>query len=453
MIQTRTPKRLPVFFLFLLLSSLSAKAQISHPKIDSLINAYVAINKFNGSALVVKDGKKIYEKSFGYRNAANKSLNSASSIFPIGSLSKSFTALVVLKLAEEKKLAINDPISNYIPDYPRGSEIQIRHLLSNSSGIYEIFRNPEYVKQLNTNTTFSREDLIAFFKEKPLDFEPGSQFSYSNSGFDLLGIIIEKVTGLSYSEAASKYIFKPLKMNNSGFDFKNLKNANKVVQYSFISKTRQVETKPWNSSLNFSSGGLYSTTNDLLKFYQGLSSFKIVSRETFSQATTPFRGHYGYGWFIDQIHGDRVINHGGNVEGATSYFLMIPEQKIGIILLNNITSTSLEKIGNSMYAALQNMPYSLPKPKKGIELTATTLLKYTGTFEVSESYKVKIYEDAHRLFVQVNDANGIPLSAEKEGVFFVNDDDIVLEFISKDDKVVQLKIKQGLSTKVADKVG
>jgi CubicO group peptidase (beta-lactamase class C family) len=292
---------------------------------------------------------------------------------------------------------------------------------------------------------------MVFFKNEPLDFEPGTKFSYSNSGFDLLGIIIEKVTSSSYGEAVRHYIFSSLKMTNSGFDFPDLKNINKTTSYSYLSSTKQVEAKPWNSSLNFSSGGLYSTTEDLLKFYNGLIGFKIISKETFNQATTPFLGGYGYGWFIDEIHGDKVIDHGGNVEGATSYFLMMPELKICIILLNNITSTTLEKIGNSMYAALQNKPYRIPQPKKEIQLEESTLPKYTGIFEVSENYKIDISQEANKLFMKINNGDKIAMLAEKESVFFTSDDDIVLEFISKNNKIVQLKMKQGLSTKIGDK--
>lgn len=435
-----------------LLTGLSVKAQSNVAKIDSLLNAYVSINKFNGSALVIQDGKKVYEKSYGYQNAAIKSPNTKNSIFPIGSLTKPFTALIILKLAEENKLSINDPVSKYIPDYPRGNEIQIKHLLTHTAGLYDAFRNLKYREQVNTDHAFRPEEKMAFFKNEPLDFEPGTRFSYSNSGYDLLGIIIEKVTGLPYPTALNKYIFHPLKMHKSGFYFQALKDKNKVTGYSFISSTKQVETKFWNPTLTYASGALYSTTGDLLKFYKGIRDFKIISKQTFNQATTPFLGGYGYGWFIDTLHGDRVIDHGGNVAGATSYFLMMPEHKTCIILLNNITSTSLEKIGNSVYAALQNMPYSIPKPKKEIQLQEQTLAKYCGTFEVSKNYKVEILKEAGKLFMKINNEDKIKLSAESESVFFVNDEDMVLEFISKDNKIIQLKITQTVATKIADKI-
>jgi CubicO group peptidase (beta-lactamase class C family) len=128
--------------------SLGAAAQVLTPKLDSLVSAYVAINKFNGTAVIVREGKVVYEKSYGYENATAKTFNSKRSIFPIGSLTKSFTALIVLKLAAENKLSLDNPVSQYIPGYPRGNDIKIKHLLTNSSGVYEKFRNRQFAEQL-----------------------------------------------------------------------------------------------------------------------------------------------------------------------------------------------------------------------------------------------------------------------------------------------------------------
>lgn len=283
-----------------------------------------------------------------------------------------------------------------------------------------------------------------------MDFEPGSQFSYSNSGFDLLGIIIEKVTGWSYSEAVAEYIFRPLKMNKSGFDFPNLQSKNKVSTYSFISLSKNTKAESWNASLTFSSGGLYSTTEDLTKFYNGLTAFKIINKKTFQQATIPYLG--GYGWFIDQIQGEKVIDHGGNVEGATSYFLFNPDLDICIVPLNNITSTSLENIGNNIFSALQSKPYRTPQPRREIQLEDSIVQRYTGVFKVSEKMQVSVFSESGKLFMKINNGDKIRMSAERENSFYTNDADIVLEFILLDNRIVQLKLKQGLSTKIADKI-
>lgn len=444
-------KQLQTIVLFLL-TSLSATAQSNRVRIDRLLKAYVAIHQYNGSALVMQDGKIVYEKSFGYRNAAERSPITKNSVFPIASLTKPFTALIILRLAEENKLSINNAVSKYIPDFPRGNEIRIQHLLTHTSGLYEPASNPKYLETVVTTRTYRPEEKMAFFKNEPLDFEPGSKFRYTNSGYDLLGIIIEKVTGHSYAEAVSTYIFNPLKMKKSGFNFATLKDTNKVSGYSFISPTKQTENVFWNGTLTYASGGLYSTAGDLVKFYQGLRDFKIISKEMFKQATTSSKGGYGYGWFIDSIYNDRVIDHGGNIPGATSYFLMMPEHKICIILLNNMTSTVLETIGNSIYALLQNKPYHVPQPKKEIHLEEAKLQQYVGTYDVNSNYKVQITEEAGRLLMTVNNQNAVKLCAESERKFFMIDDDRVLEFITTNGKVIQLKLKDGLATKVGDKV-
>ncbi|MCK8495244.1 beta-lactamase family protein [Spirosoma sp. RP8] len=447
----RVKKQSVQLIVFFLLATLSLQAQISQPRIDSILQAYSAIHQFNGSALVIQQDKTVYEKSLGYQDAASKRLLTQNSIFQIGSLTKSFTAVLILKLAQQNKLSLSDPISTYLPDYPRGNEIRIKHLLTNSGGIYEKFRKPTFYNQLRSTHPFSTEEMLAFFSQEPLDFDPGTQFSYSNSGFDLLGIIIEKVTGSSYAQAMHSYIFKPLNMTSSGFDFSRLSNDNKTTPYAYLSSTKQIDVKAWNASLTFSSGGLYSSTRDLQKFYQGLTEFKLISKEALDQATTPFLGGYGFGWYIDSLQGDRVIDHGGNVEGSTSYFLMMPERQTCIILLANITSTSLEKVGNSIYAALQNKPYRIPQSKREIQLTEQSLLNYVGRFEVSTHYQVGITKEAGKLVMKLNDEPKMTLLAEGEDLFFIDDSDMILEFIRKGGKIDQVRIRQGLTTKVADK--
>jgi CubicO group peptidase (beta-lactamase class C family) len=437
----------------LCLASLGATAQTMTAKLDSLVQAYAAIHQFNGTALVVQAGRTLYAKSYGYQDATAKRVPTQRSIFPIGSLTKSFTALVVLKLVEKHKLALDQPLSQYLPAYSRGHDITIRQLLTNTGGVYEKFRNRQFSEQLPSTRAFSRAELLAFFDQQPLDFEPGTKFNYSNSGFDLLGILIEQVTGRSYAEAVRAYILRPLHMTHTGLGFADLQDAHKTKLYAYVSPTNTVEVKPWNASLTFSSGGLYSCAEDLLKFYQGLISFKLVSPATFAQATTPFLGGYGYGWYIDQLQGERVIDHGGNVEGATSYLLLMPEQQIGIILLNNITSTSLEKLGNALYAAVRHKPYRVPQPKRAIHLPETVLAPYAGTFEVSPTYRVAIALEAEQLVLTTTSGNKTRLFAEKEGVFFADEQDLVVEFIAKGAKIDQLKIVQGLTTKIADRVG
>ncbi|KAB1228589.1 serine hydrolase [Chryseobacterium viscerum] len=421
-------------------------------EIDRIIKAFEGINKFNGTALIHYQNKNIFERSYGWQNAEKNIHNQDKSIYQIASLTKSFTALVIVKLSEEGKLSFKDPISKFIADYPRGNEITIEHLLTHTSGIYEVLRNKEYFSLLHTGKAIAKNKELSFFKNEPLDFEPGTQFSYTNSGYIVLGLIIEKITGLSYENAVRKIILNPLKMTHTGFNYMALKSPYKTVPYSYISKTRQEKTKVWNSTLTGPAGQIYSTAEDLYNYYLGLRDYKIVSKEAFKKATTPYLSGYGYGWFIDDLYGKKLINHGGNIEGSTSYFAMLPEDDLCIILLNNITSKKLEKAGNTILAALLGQPYTLPQPKKETTLSADVLKKYAGDYELSDDSIIHILYENGQLFIQNNKDPKVRMLAEKEDVFFLQDDDTEISFIFKKGEKDVITIKKGLSSKTAERL-
>jgi len=448
------------FFLSAFLSPLKAQKKADNPgenierkkqAIDSVIQSYAGINKFNGTALIHYQHKTFFEKSYGWQDAEKKIFNQDKSIYQIASLTKSFTALVIIKLSEEGKLSVKDPLSKFIPDYPRGNEITVENLLNHTSGIYEALRNKEYFRLIHTGEKIQKSRETSFFKDEPLDFDPGTQFSYTNSGYILLGIIIEKITGLSYEEAVTKFILEPLKMNHTGFDYPALKSPDKTVPYSYISKTKQVKTEIWNPDLTGSAGQIYSTAEDLYKYYTGLRDYKIVSKEAFKKATTPYLSGYGYGWFIDDLYGKKLINHGGNIEGATSYFAMLPEEDICIILLNNITSKKLEKAGNTILAVLLEQPYDLPKPKKEITLDPVIVKKYAGNYVLSKDETIHIIDKKGQLFIQNNNGPKVRMLAEKEDAFFLQDDDTEITFVFKKGEKDVVMIKKGLSSKTAEK--
>ncbi|KFF26167.1 serine hydrolase [Chryseobacterium vrystaatense] len=421
-------------------------------EIDHIIKAYADINKFNGTAFVHDQNKVIFERSYGWQDAEKKILNQNNNIYQIASLTKSFTALTIIKLSEEGKLSVKDLISKFIPDYPRGNEITIENLLTHSSGIYEPLRNKEYFRLLHTGEIIPKGMAISFFKDEPLDFEPGTKFSYTNSGYILLGIIIEKVTGLSYEDAVRKMILNPLKMTHTGFDYLALKSPYKTVPYSYISKTKQKKTEIWNPGLTGPAGQIYSTAEDLYQYYKGLRDYKIVSKESFKKATTPYLSGYGYGWFIDDLYGKKLINHGGNIEGSTSYFAMLPDDDICIILLNNITSKKLEKAGNTILAALLNQPYELPYPKKEVTLQPSLLSKYSGNYQLSDNSIIHILTEKGQLYIQMDNGPKVRMLAEKENVFFLSDDDSEITFLFTKGEKDAIMINKGLSSKTAEKL-
>src|SRR6187551_1611091 len=199
-------------------------------KLDALINAYAKMYKFNGSALVAKNGVILLNKGYGYRNAADKIANTEQTVFQLGSITKQFTSAIILKLQQEKKLSVSDKLSKYFPGYPKGDSITIEHLLTHTSGIFNYTSDGNFMANEVAKST-DREKIMALFKDRPLDFSPGTGWNYSNSGYSLLGYIIEAVTKKTYYQAVRKYIFTPLHMTHSGFDFTHLKSNEKATGY------------------------------------------------------------------------------------------------------------------------------------------------------------------------------------------------------------------------------
>ena len=429
-------------------SIFQVKAQQYATKIDSLINKAVSLKRFNGTVLVSKNGKIIFEKAYGYQNIQNKIEITPGTIFQIGSMTKQFTATVVLKLAEQQKLSLDDKISKYFPNIKRGDEITIKNLLTHTSGLSEIFRDPLFIKE-NKQIPISKEKLLSFFIDKPLYFNPGTQYAYCNSGYILLGLIIEKVSGKPYEQMVRDFILKPLKMTHSGFDFTGLISKKKALGYIKFSTSESGSSKPWDSTSTYSAGSLYSNVNDLYLWHKGLLNNKVISKESLAKAYTPFLEGYGLGCWIDTIYQKRVISHGGNIEGFTSYFGRIEEDDVCVILLNNIYNREIESIGTSILAILYNKPYHFFDE---IKLSAEVLEKYVANYEINADYHIKITRIDDRLYAQINNEPKFEIVADKENSFFVREEDIRIKFRLNPDKTYKLVFYKGLNSKIGDRV-
>jgi CubicO group peptidase (beta-lactamase class C family) len=423
------------------------QAQQYERKIDSLIQKAIRLNRFNGSVLVCKNGKIIYEKAFGYQDVGKKILNTSKTIYQIGSTTKEFTAGVILKLAESKQLSLDDKLSKYFPDFERGNEITIKHLLTHTSGIFEILRDTNAVKE--STRPRSKERMQSFFMNKPLDFDPGTKYSYCNSGYILLGFIIEKVTHKAYEQVVREFILDPLGMTHSGFDFAGLQSPNKAIGYIKYTQTTKEISIPWDSTATYSAGSLYSTVEDIYRWHQGVLNYKIYNKLSLEKTTTPFLEGYGMGCWIDTIYGKKVVSHGGNILGFTGYYGRIQEEDVCIIILNNIFNHQIETIGQSILAILYNKPYSYFDELK---LTSAALDKYVGNYDINRNYQVKISRDEDHLFMQRNSQPKIEVYCYKENAFFQKDDDIRIAFKSENGQVTKIIITEGLSTKRGDKI-
>lgn len=421
--------------LFALCIFIAGCTQDTGGKIDTLISAYSKLNKFNGTALVAKNGAILLNKGYGYCNAADKILNNDQSIFQLGSITKQFTAAIILKLQQEKKLNVSDKISKYFPAYPKGDSITIQHLLTHTSGIYSYTSDRNFMANEITKP-HNREQMMALFKDKPLDFSPGSAWNYSNSGYSLLGYIIEGVTKKPYEEVVRQYIFTPLGMTHSGFDFTHLKSPDKTTGYSILDDKRADITPIVDSTVSFSAGAIYSTTGDLYLWHKGLQQNIILSKEQQESTFTPVKNNYGYGWSIDSIEGKRRVGHGGGIPGYTTNESRVPEDDIDIVLLSNASDQSLNKITGDIYAILYNKPYELPKERVAIQLPAETLKRYEGEYEIfPELHVVMSVKDGNLSAIPTNQSEKI-LYAEKEDFFFQKDEDVQVAFTRNENKAI-----------------
>ncbi len=383
-------------------------------KIDELLTAYRQLGKFNGTVLVANENGILLEKGYGFRNFRDSTLNDPNTIFQIASVTKQFTAITILKLVELKKLALNDELSKFYPDFPKGDSITIENLLTHTSGITDHFNDSD----LKASGPVTEEIIQSSVKKYGLAYSPGSDWQYSNKGFQLLGFIIEKVTGITYFEAVRKYILEPLKMNSSGFDFSHLTSSEKATGYwSYPDNAMTNSADIIDSASSFAAGSIYSTVGDLYKWHEGLQHYKIVSEATLEKAYIPHKNNYGFGLFIDSSFNKRVISHSGDIFGFKSDIERVPADGVCIVLLANIEEPNLVFISKKILAIIYREPYDLPAKNK-IKLNPEILKQYTGSYEIHPGQPVELSLENGHLMVTTD---------QKQELYAQHDNDFIAD--------------------------
>src|SRR5215203_4203402 len=279
-----------LLFSFTIITCLHAAGQKTNDiqlRLEAYLNSAYNAYRFNGVALVIHKDVVLMNKGYGFSDMSSQTLNTPDTRFPVLSITKTFTSTVILKLQDEKKLSVNDKLTAYFPDYPNGSKITIHHLLTHSSGIYNYTGDVGTEDSAIVNHPVSKDRVISQFRDKPLDFPPGKHYSYNNSGYFLLGLIIEKVTGKPYETVVREYIFNPLAMMQSGFDFINLPKTIKAQGYEFWNRESAVPYSHYDSTFAFAAGSIYSTSNDMLKWARAMAAKEILTSRTWQFAFEP----------------------------------------------------------------------------------------------------------------------------------------------------------------------
>lgn len=321
---------------------------------EQVVQPYVDRHEFMGTVLVAQGDRIIFDKGYGSADLEWKVANTPDAKFRLGSITKQFTAACILLLEERGKLKTSDLVKQHMPDAPAAwDKVTIFHLLTHTSGIPSFTEFPDY--HAHELTTMTAEQLVAWFRDKPLEFEPGTQWKYDNSGYALLGYLIEKISGQSYADFVRENIFKPLAMNDSGYDSNTAIIPHRASGYTH--KGDAFENAGYiDMSIPLSAGALYSTTHDLLRWEQALFGGKVVSAASLKKMTTPFQHNYAMGLGVRTANGHTEISHGGGINGFNTYLAYFPDDKLTIIALSNVNGAAPQDIAHRLAAVFHGEP-------------------------------------------------------------------------------------------------
>lgn len=369
------------FFTILCIST--AFSQSLEQKIDAMASEAYKANEPGVSILVAKDGKPIYQKAFGKANLELDVPMSIGNVFEIGSITKQFTAIAILMLEEQGKLKVSDNMTKYIPDYPtNGKTITIHNLLNHTSGIKSYTNMPSFEKLAAQDMTPT--EIINHFKNEPMDFDPGEEFRYNNSGYILLGHIIEVASKMTYEDFIEKNIFEKLGMADSYYGKNSQIITNRAAGYQ--QGTSSYENSNYLSmTLPYAAGSLMSTTNDLLKWQNALNNYTLISKASYEKAihgSTLNNGehiYYGYGLIEEKISGSTAIQHGGGIFGYTTMGVYFPEEKVFVSALSNCNCKDVSTLAKRIGALAIGKP--IAGKEDAISLTNEQLHAWTGTYE------------------------------------------------------------------------
>ncbi len=432
------------YLLGLLLSiPMFLSAQDLSTKADALLNAYAQQDQFSGTVLIAKKSKVVFLKSYGEANREKKIKNSPETEYRIGSVTKQFTAALILKLQENKLLSVTDPLSKFIPDYPKGDSVLIENLLNHTSGIKSITTMKQYYAEW-IGQPATLEQTVSRIKNESYSFSPGSKFEYSNSNYILLSYIAELATGRSFKQLMEQYIFKPLKMKHTGIDLNDRQSALKAIGYQASPENEYALARFNDMSVLAGAGAMYSTAADLYQWDRALYQTKFLSAASLQQMLQPNRFGYGFGWQIDTVKGRVEVSHSGSIDGYKSNIIRYPAEDVCIIFLSNYFESKGAQISKALTSLVFNEPYELPKQRKFIQLTVQEMQKLEGTYQMEKGPQVKVFIEDGILKGRLDQQQPFKLLAESATAFYIKPIDTEVLFQSDaDGNISEMLFQQG----------
>ena len=430
-------------FVAILLLTSAVLAQNVNSRMDQIAQVYVSNKQFMGSVLVARGNEVLLSKGYGSANLEWEIPNAPSTKFRLGSITKQFTAASILLLEERGKLTLDDPVKKHLPDAPASwDNVTIFHLLTHTAGIPSFTGFPDYRSTQTVATT--PEKLVARFRDRSLEFAPGERMNYSNSGYVLLGYLIERIAGESYESFVQKNIFTPLGMKDSGYDSNFTVIPRRAVGYE-PGPNGPIIAGFIHMSIPHAAGALYSTTEDLLRWEQGLFGGKLLSAASLQKMITPFKNNYALGVTVVNENGRKVIAHGGGIEGFNTSLAYYPDDKLTVVVLGNLNGSAPDQIARQAAAVAHGETVTLATERKEITLDVKTLSRNIGAYQLSPGVTMLVTLNNDQLISQLTNQGPVPILPQSETRFFPRGVDAELEFSGNDaqGRPTQLTLNQG----------
>ena len=435
--------KIKILFVGLLIMALLTFARAQAPdkaKLEQFFDRLAEKNKAMGALVIAKDGRVLYSRAIGYGqiNGAERKPLTAANRFRIGSITKMFTAALVFQLVEAGKLKLTDTLDKFFPQIPNAPKITIAQILAHRSGLHDSILDPNLRPASKTNPV-TKDDLLAIVAKGKPDFEPDARQRYSNSGYFILGLIIEKLTGQSYAEVLKKKITSQIGLKDTYVATGNIDvNNNEALTYRYIGEWKQEpETHP---TLLFGAGAIVSTPNDLAKFIEALFDGKIVSTESLAAMKTIKDGD-GFGMMEPFTFAGRTFyGHTGGADNYGAWIAYLPEEKLAIAYTTNAKVYPVKDIMSGVTDIYFNKPFQIPT-FESFAVSPEILDKYVGVYSGSAApVKFTITRKGNTLFVQPGAETAAPLEATAENTFKIEGAGVVFEF---DAAKSQMIIKRG----------
>ena len=411
-------------------------------KVDEYIDAHMQMNQFSGSILIAKKGQILVSKGYGYASYRFDIKNDPETKFRIGSLTKGFTAVAIMQLIENNKLNLDDKLTKFISDYPRGDEITIKHLLSMTSGIPNHTEFDDFDKERRV-FHYNILQTIETFKGKPLEFTPGERFKYSNSNYILLGFIIEHVSNMPYAEYIKQNIFEPLKMQKSGYETPEKIIINMAQGYRF--KNNEIENAKFRNMSNaHASGALYSSIEDLYIWDRALYTDKLISKKSLETMFSIVNDNYAFGWGVIDVFNHKMIVHSGEINGFTSNISRFTNEDICVIILSNFEHTPISRINKDLIAIIFDKEYQIPDVVKTIKLPDDILQSYTGEYELKPGFVFTVTFFDGKLYCQPTGQPKLELLPVSENEFVLKEVEARISYLKDSNQQIdKLILNQG----------